>query len=422
MDMLKHIIKNLILNKVVATIFILQIVLSIVTLSEISYQRDILNVIKSNIDKINIDLDNTFTFNYLGFFDYDKHNEFITDLNDFFGSQDLGISIGPTIRNIEHIPNEKEYYNKIINLNEDNYIKDNYTNLNTIIISKSVLDKMDIKVISGDILNQEDFSMKTEKRIPILASKEFVDILRLGDEITVSNEKSYIIKGFFDYDIKWFGKNGVDGELQDFKSMFIEPFVYEKGNIDLEMLFNGLMLFNTTNLKGGQVIEKIQQIAFQNGMDVVIKSMEEEVNLIMSESKEEVKVIYFMSTVIIVLMLLGILTVVIYSIKENVRKIGIYKTAGFSNTRVKIIMLSQWIIYIVIGVIISIGCIWFKNNTVNEVIQYDMQFLIYDLAKYSYFDTMIISIILTIFVLLIVVCASKKIDKINISNLIGGRF
>ncbi|MGL5150689.1 MAG: FtsX-like permease family protein [Clostridium sp.] len=422
MDMLKHIIKNLILNKVVATIFILQIVLSIVTLSEISYQRDILNVIKSNIDKINIDLDNTFTFNYLGFFDYDKHNEFITDLNDFFGSQDLGISIGPTIRNIEHIPNEKEYYNKIINLNEDNYIKDNYTNLNTIIISKSVLDKMDIKVISGDILNQEDFSMKTEKRIPILASKEFVDILRLGDEITVSNEKSYIIKGFFDYDIKWFGKNGVDGELQDFKSMFIEPFVYEKGNIDLEMLFDGLMLFNTTNLKGGQVIEKIQQIAFQNGMDVVIKSMEEEVNLIMSESKEEVKAIYFMSTVIIVLMLLGILTVVIYSIKENVRKIGIYKTAGFSNTRVKIIMLSQWIIYIVIGVIISIGCIWFKNNTVNEVIQYDMQFLIYDLAKYSYFDTMIISIILTIFVLLIVVCASKKIDKINISNLIGGRF
>lgn len=420
-NLIKHIIKNIFSNRIISIVFILQIILSITIVSEISYKKNIVSIANSNFENINVDIANIYQFNYFGFFNYKDHKPFIEELGAYFGESNVAISM-LTAEGIENLPNLKAYNNKIIEMNSENYMSDNYNIIHNLVVSKMIFDKLKIEMVEGENINSEDFGLKSLDNIPIIASEEFKSILKVGDEILTQNNKRYIIKGFFKTNINWFGNNGIKGEVQNFQSLFISPYVFIESNIQNENIFNKLMLFNDTKLTDEQVKFKIDEIAFKNGITIRRTSMKDELDKIKEETAKEINTIYILSTITSILILFGISTVVTYSIKIKMKTIGIYKVAGFSELRIKIIILSQWIIYMIVASVISIGCIILKNNTVNKQSVYDGQVLIYDLAKYSYGDVIFIAIVLTSFIFIIILIISKKIDKLQLKELIGGRY
>lgn len=421
--MFKHIIASIKKNKFISIIFVFQIVISIVGLSQISYYNDYLNIYKKNVKSLGIDADKMYTTKYTGAsFKFEVNDGFIKDIQNSLGKDSIGISMDTNLY-LESIENINPYNEKLYELNP--YLISNYGNnvFNNLKISKSIFNLMDINIIEGRNFVYKDFIDVNNSLMPVLVSEDFKGIFKIGDKIKTSYMDDYIenfeVIGFFDNKLEWFSQDFIHSDLKNLKTTFISIYNYKEDNMHNSNLFRSLYLFSNPNMNDSQFKKSINDIANKNNITIYTKSVEDILNDISNENKNSIISITIIAIILIIFTIFSIGIVSFYSIKNRKSEIGILKIVGASTKKIKIIIISEWIIYMVTSLIISLG-IAFNFNKINYEFLKDNVAGVADLANISYLSVLLIWIILFILVLIVVYISISKIINKQVTDLIKG--
>lgn len=401
--MLKYIISSIKKNKFISVIFIIQMIIAIIGLSQISYYIDYNDIYKKNVEALDVNPSKMYRTQYLGgFFQFDINNQFIKDIEKTLGEDSIGISM-----------------DMYLDLNEQiaGYNRDYVENLK---ISKTIFNMMDLTIVEGRGFEEEDFNKNAIT--PILISDEYKSVFKLGDKFKTTFSGDYIeefnIIGFFDKNCKWISQDFIDADFKVLKDMFIAPYHYEKTNKHNANLFNNFYLFNNTNIDNTQFKKIIDNILSKNSMSMKIESLEEILEEKNIESQKSMISALIIGSVLILFTLFSIGMVSFYSFKYREAEIGILKMAGMKSKKIKLGIMLEWTLYMVSSLIISLITIYVQSA--NSKFIKDGIESVSSLAEVSYKDVLIIWVILFILVLVVIYSSTKKIIDKEIATLVKG--
>ncbi|MGL4760353.1 MAG: FtsX-like permease family protein [Sarcina sp.] len=395
--MWKYLISSIKKNKFISIIFIFQIIIGIWGLAQISYYSDYSKIYEKNAENLNVEQSEMYSVKSRGgIFKFNENNKFIEDIERELGEETIGISI-ETILELENDSNKM-----VRNLK----------------VSKSILDIMDLNIIEGRNLNEND--LKRKNTTPAIISEELDSIFKIGDRIQTqygSDREEFEIIGFFEKGTKWFTTDFIFAEFRNLKDVIVSPYYYDEDNNHNVNLFNSLYLFN--NGKNQMEFETLMdKIISENNLFIEIQSVAEQVKLIKSKNEDLIKSFTIIATIVISFTLFSIGMVVFYSTKYSKKDIGILKVVGMKSKNIKIILMIEWMIYMLVALFISLIIIYFNEKN-SEFIVDGVESLL-SLATISYTDVFKFWMIFLILVLIIVYIATKKVINKEISELLKG--
>lgn len=401
--MLKYIISSIKKSKFISLIFIFQITIAIIGLSQISYHIDYNNIYEKNIKALDVNPNTMYRTRYLGgLFQFDINNQFIEDIKSNLGKDSIGLSI-----------------NTIVSLEKkvEGYERDYVENLK---VSKTIFNMMNLNIVEGRSFEEEDFNKSTIT--PVLISNEYKSIFKLGDKFKTNFDVGYTeefkVIGYFDKKCKWVTQDFIDADFKELKDIFISPYYYEKENKHNANLFNGFYLFNNTNKNNSQFKETVGDILRKNSMSMKIESLTEILEEQKTESQKYVISALIIGTVLILFTLFSIGMVLFYSLKYRQAEIGILKMAGMKSKKIKLGIMLEWSLYMISSLIIS-SIIIYYNSSNSDFMPNGVE-MVNSLAQISYRDVLIIWITLFVLVLIVIYSSSKKIINKEIATLVKG--
>ncbi|MGL5614635.1 MAG: FtsX-like permease family protein [Sarcina sp.] len=395
--MWKYLISSIKKNKFISIIFILQIVIAILGLAQISYYLDYSKVYEKNAENLNIDQEKMYSIKSRGgIFKFDENNKFIQDIEKKLGEKSIGISLEAILESD----------------NDNNELIRNFK------ISKSIFDIMNLNVIKGREFNENDFERKNI--VPILVSEELDSIFKIGDRIKTKyngEKEEFEIIGFFKSGAKWFTSDFISAEFRDLKDVIISPYYYDELNPHNANLFNSLYLFN--NEKNKEEFEVVmEKISSENNLFIEIQSIKDKINQINSENKEFIISFSIIGIILISFTLFSIGMVLFYSVKYGKKDIGILKVTGMKSKNIKMVLMIEWVIYMVLALFLSLIFLYFNEKNSEFIIDGVESML--SVAAVSYMDVFKFWIIFLILILIIVYIATRRIINKEISELIKG--
>lgn len=359
-----------------ATLFIaIQLIVSFYLICNGLIQLALPDLARTTIHKYsNLDLDKTFTVTIPGstseqWFSerYSKLKQEIGQMNDVIGRGSFSTAhfiLLDLKRNDEYKVRNRELYKNTPLRGQENLSFMVY-------LDESMFSSTNITLESGTTFSKSDFKLASTDTIPVWVGYDYMDVLQIGDEFSISwfgDQLKYRVVGVMAKGSKWLDKNDyISQGVRSLDAAIVTPF------LEYQMTFSPFIVnslqrstfFQVKESSDVSIIrERIKDAAAKLDLDTpVVRTIQEELDAYKTSIMELIKLNMYAGLFFLLTTSIGIITSGLSSIRARYYEFGIRKVYGESIIRIASSIITEMFILIMLCSIIGVLWNYYSNRS-----------------------------------------------------------